>query len=331
MQILDHLSLCRRDVLIATVLLSVEMTLAPQAQAGWPDRTITIVIPFGPGGGADIAARMVAPQLSTALGVPVVVENRAGAGGNIGINYAARAKPDGYTFMTVSSVFVVNPSLYEKAGYDAEKDFEPVINIGASPNVLVVPAKSEAKSFKEFVAQAKTSGGKTNWASGAVGSTPFLAGEVVKARTGIDMVHIPYPGGGPATQAAVAGQIDMLAASIGTVLPLIQESILRPIAQTGKTRYADLADVPTLAEVGLEGADTDTHQAMYAPAGTPREIIERVEQEVRKIIMQPDVQEKFRKVGLAVIAEGPDAMKRRVAEEVAKYRNIIEKAGLKRL
>lgn len=320
-----------RNLLLGALLSVAALSFPASVQAAWPERAITIVIPFGPGGGADIAARMVASQLSTALGVPVVVENRAGAGGNIGINYAARAKPDGYTLMTVSSVFVVNPSLYEKAGYDAEKDFEPIINIGSSPNVLVVPAKSDIKTFQDFVAYAKANGGKTNWASGAVGSTPFLAGEVVKARAALDMVHIPYPGGGPAAQAAVAGQLDMLAASIGTVLPLIQEGVLRPIVQTGKTRYPDLPDVPTLEEVGLKDADTDTHQAMYAPAGTPRTIIERVEQEVRKIIMQPDIQEKFRKVGLSVVAEGSDAMKKRVSDEVVKYRSIIDAARLKRL
>src|SRR5215510_6550094 len=198
------------------------MSAASSARAAWPERTITLIACFPAGGGTDIAARLIAPPLGEALGTPVVVENRGGAGGSIGTGVAARAAPDGYTFLVCSSAFVVNPSLYAKTPYDPFKDFAPMMVLGASPNVLTVPGQSDIKTMPELIARAKANRGKLNWTSSGVGTTPYLAGELLQLRTGITMVHIPYQGAGPATTAALGGQVEMYTANLGSLQPLIQ-------------------------------------------------------------------------------------------------------------
>src|SRR5947209_9657078 len=192
--------------------------MAPRiAHAEYPDRQITLIVCFPAGGGTDIAARMINTLLGEALGKPVIIENRGGAGGSIGTAAAARATPDGYTLLVCSSAFVVNPSLYANVSYDPFKDFEPVMVLGASPNVFVVPAASPFHSMKELLANAKENPGKLNWTSPGAGTTPYLAGEVLKLRTGVDMIHIPFPGAGPATSAVIAGQVDLYTANLGSV------------------------------------------------------------------------------------------------------------------
>src|SRR5689334_746970 len=202
------------------------------ALAAWPERNITLIACFPAGGGTDIAARLIAPLLGDALGTPVIVENRGGAGGSIGTAVAARAAPDGYTFLICSSAFVVNPSLYAKITYDPFKDFTPIMVLGASPNVLTVPAQSDIKAMPELIARAKANPGKLNWTSSGVGTTPYLAGELLQLRTGIKMVHIPFQGAGPATTAALGGQVDMYTANLGSLQPQIQAGKIRAIAVT---------------------------------------------------------------------------------------------------
>lgn len=299
------------------------------AHAAWPERQVTIIVCFPAGGGTDTAMRMFHTQLSQALGQPVVIENRAGAGGNIGITAAARAKPDGYTFLGCSSAFVVNPSLYANATYDPFKDFEPVIVVGAAPNVIVVPKDSPIKTFQEFVDKAKANPGKLNYTSSGIGTTPYLGFELIKLRLGLDVVHIPYAGAGPATQAALAGQVDVYTANLGSLGALISAGSFRAIAQTGHERWVDLPDVPTLAEIGIKNAEADTFQAVYAPAGVPKPIIDRMVTEITKIIQQPDMKEKYLKSGLGVLAHGPEKFKARLAHEVPMYKEVIDKAGLK--
>jgi tripartite-type tricarboxylate transporter receptor subunit TctC len=320
----------RRVVLIALTAFAAA-TVSPSIAlcADWPTRTITIIVPFAAGGGSDLAARMIAQPLSEVLKVPVIVQNRGGGGGNIGIVAASRATPDGYTLLTVSTAFEVNASLYEKAGYDPIKDFIPLVNIGAAPDVLVVPAASRFKDFGEFIAYAKANPGKLNWAAPAVGTTPYLAVERLKFEMGIDMVHIPFAGAGPASQAALAGQLDMYAANIGSVLGQIKAGTLRPIAQTGSTRWPDLPNVPRLEDVGLRAFVSETHQSMYLPAGTPQEIVDRLAKEVQAILRRPELKERFLTTGLAVVNEGPSEFKTRVVDEVTMYKNIIDKIGLK--
>jgi len=288
-----------------------------------------MVVCFPAGGGTDIAARLVNTQLGEALGKPVIIENRGGAGGNIAIASVKRLPADGTTMLVCSSAFVVNPSLYASANYEPLKDFVPLMVIGASPNVFVVPAQSEIKSMKQFLEKAKAAGGKMNWTSSGVGTTPHLAGELIKLRTGIEMQHIPYPGAGPATNAALAGQVDLYTANIGSLQGQIDGGKLRPIAVTSQTRWAPLPDVPTLGEVGIKDAESDTFQGIFVLAGTPQPVIDRLAKELTAILSRPDIKEKFDKIGLPVVAEGPAQFRARVEREVPQYKEVIDKAGLR--
>jgi tripartite-type tricarboxylate transporter receptor subunit TctC len=304
--------------------------IAPtNARADYPERQITMIACFPAGGGTDIAARLINTQLGEALGKPVIVENRGGAGGSIGTAAVARAAPDGYTLLVCSSAFVVNPSLYANVTYDPFKDFVPIMVLGASPNAFVVPAQSPIKSMNELLAKAKANPGKLNWTSPGAGTTPYLAGEVLKLRTGVDMVHIPFAGAGPATTAVVAGQVDLYTANIGSLMGHIDGGKMRPVAVTSKARWPDLPDVPSLEELGIKDAVSDTFQAVYAPGGTPQPIIDRLAKEIAAILARPDVREKFAKAGLPVTAEPPDVFKARIAREVPMYKEIIDKANLR--
>jgi tripartite-type tricarboxylate transporter receptor subunit TctC len=319
----------RAASLAAAVVFAGGVLAQGSARAEWPERQVTLVACFPAGGGTDIAMRMFNTQLGQALGKPVIVENRGGAGGNIGTAVVARSAPDGYTLLGCSSAFVVNPSLYANVAYDPFKDFEPVTILGAAPNVLVVPAKSEIKTFQELVAKIKANQGKLNYTSSGIGTTPFLAAELIKLRLGLNIVHIPYAGAGPATQAALAGLVDMYAANLGSLGAQIAAGTLRPIAQTGKERWPDLPNVPTLDELGIKNAESDTFQSVLVPAGTPKPIIDRLYKEIKAIITTDEIKKKYWTSGLQVLAESPEQFKARIAKEVPMYKEVIDKAGLK--
>jgi tripartite-type tricarboxylate transporter receptor subunit TctC len=321
----------RLRLLMQRLLLAAVATLSatPFARADYPDRQITIIVCFPAGGGADIAARLIGTPLGEALGGTAIIENRGGAGGNIGITAAMRAPPDGYTLLVCSSAFVVNPSLYAQAAYDPFKDFEPIMTLGASPNVITVPAQSDIKTLPELIARAKANPGKLNWTSPGAGTTPYLAGEVIKLRTGITMEHIPFAGAGPATTAVLGGQVDMYSANIGSVSSLIEGGKVRPLAVTALKRWPELPDVPTLEELGIKDAVSDTFYGLYAPAGTPQPIIGRIVKELTAILARPDVKEKFAKAGMPVVSESPAVFRQRIAREVPMYKEIVDKAGLK--
>jgi tripartite-type tricarboxylate transporter receptor subunit TctC len=318
----------RRRMLLAALAAFVSLGAAT-AQTNYPERPITMVVCFPAGGGTDIAARLINTQLGEVLGKPVIVENRGGAGGTIGTAAVARASPDGYTLLSCSSAFVVNPSLYASAAYDPFKDFAPVMVLGASPNVFVLPEQSPLKSMPELLAKAKANPGKLNWTSPGAGTTPHLAGEVLKLRTGADMLHIPFTGAGPAMTAVLGGQVDLYTANLGSVAALIDSGKVRPIAVTASRRWRELPDVPTLEELGIKDAVSDTFQGIFAPAGTPQPIIDRLAKELTEILGRPDIREKFAKAGLPVVAEGPAAFRARIAREVPMYKEIIDKAGLR--
>jgi len=305
------------------------LAVTSAARAEWPERPITLIACFPPGGGTDIAARLIANPLSEALKVPVVVENRGGAGGNIGIATAKRAKPDGYTFLVCSSAFVVNPSLYANPPYNPNKDFAPVMVLGASPNALVTPAQSEFKTLADLIAKAKANPGKLNWTSPGAGTTPYLAGELLQLRAGIKMVHIPYQGAGPALTAALGGQVDMYTAALGSLQPMIEAGKLRALAVTSPKRWPDLPNLPTLEEQGIANATNDTFQAIFAPAGTPQPVIDRMVKELTAILARPELRDRYAKSGLPVTAEPPDVFKARMAREIPMYKEIVDKAGLK--
>lgn len=318
-----------RAIVASVGLLAFAAVAAAPARAEYPDRPITIVVCFPAGGGTDVATRMINVQLGEALGKPVIIENRGGAGGSIASAYVARANPDGYTLLGCSSAFVVNPSLFANVSYDPVKDFIPIMVFGASANVFVVPAQSKIKTMKEFLAEAKANPGKLNWTSPGAGTTPQLAGEILRMKTGIDIVHIPFAGAGPAMTAVLGGQVDMYTANYGSITGLLAGGKVRPIAVGAPRRLPDLPDVPTLEELGIKDSSTDNFQGLFAPAGTPQPVVDRLVKELSAVLARPDIKERYEKIGLPVTAEGPDAFRARIAREVPMYRDIIEKGGLK--
>ena len=324
------LSVLRKISLITATLMTAAVAFSlGSAHAEYPDRPVTIVACFPAGGGTDLAVRMMHVELGKALGQPVIIENRGGAGGSVGTGAVARATPDGYTLLSCSSAFVVNPSLYANVPYDPIKDFIPIMVIGASPNVFVVPAQSKIQTMRELIAEAKANPGKMNWTSPGVGTTPQLAGELLKLKLGLEMTHIPYTGAGPANNAVLAGLVDFYVANYGSLTGLLSSGKVRPVAVTSKRRWPDLPDVPTLDELGVKDAESDTFQGVLAPAGTPQPVIDRLAKEMSTILADPEMQAKYVKLGLPVVAEGPAAFKARIEREVPMYKEVIDKAGLK--
>ncbi|MFC7477103.1 Bug family tripartite tricarboxylate transporter substrate binding protein [Dankookia sp. GCM10030260] len=302
---------------------------AVRAQGSWPERPITLVCCFPPGGSTDISARLVAPGLAEILGRPVVVENKPGAGGNIGIGHVARAAADGYTLLCASSVFVVNASLYRNAPYDPYRDFAPVGTLGASPNLVCVRADSGITSLAQLIAMAKAQPDRFNYASPGIGTTPHLAGEVLKLRTGIQLQHVPFLGAGPAVQAILAGTTQVLIASQGGSVEAARASgQTLALAQTGAARSPDLPQVPTLGELGIADAVSETFNALYAPAGTPAPIVERLASAVLAVLARPEVAQRYRTAGVPVVPEGAEGLKARVAREVPLWREVIRQAKI---
>jgi tripartite-type tricarboxylate transporter receptor subunit TctC len=312
--------------LIACALL-LGVAVATDARAAWPERTITIVVPFPPGGPNDLLGRLLAAELAPKLGQSVIVENRAGAVGNIGIAYGARAAPDGYTLVVVTGVVVINPSV-TKTSYDPLKDFAPVAYLGAAPNAIITRPASGITSIADMVAKAKANPGKLNYASAGTGSVSQLAVELLKLRTDIDMTHVPFSGAAPSLQAAVAGTTDLASVSIAGLIGHIQSGTLKALAQTGEEKWIDLPDVPTMAEAGIPNAVVETSQVFLAPAGTPEPIVQRLAEETRQILAKPDIKEKMLKAGFMVKFEGPAELKARMIREVPMWKEIVERAGL---
>lgn len=327
-----HTRISRRAILSgAAALVSIPLVGSHAIAADYPNHNITIIVPFAAGGGSDLIARIMAQYLSEALKVSVIVENRGGAAGNIGMMAAARAAPDGYTMMTVSSAFVVNPNLYVKPAYDPLKDFIPLANVGAAPDVFTVPANSKYKTFKDFLDDVKANPGKINWASPGAGTTPYIVVEALAYKLGLKMVHVPFGGAGPAMQAALSGQLDMYSANIGSVLGQIQARTLRPLVQTGDEKWPDLAEVPRLSDLGIKDITSENHQSMYLPSGTPKEIVDRLAKEIHAILARQDVRDRIYKTGLEVVNEGPVEFKKRIEQEVAMYKELIDKSGIQKI
>jgi tripartite-type tricarboxylate transporter receptor subunit TctC len=297
-------------------------------RAAYPERPVTIVVPFVAGGGNDIVARILSEPLSQALGQPVVIENRGGAGGNIGFATVARAKPDGYTILMASSSFAINPSLYRRVPYHPINDFAPVADLVFFPNAIVVPSGSSADTISRFITAAKAKPGKMNYATPGNGTLPHLAVELLKLRAGLDITHVPYRGGGPAIQALIGGQIEVACIGMSAVLPQVRAGKLNVVAVTGQRRWHELPKVPTLVESGFSGLVAETWQGFLAPTGTPRPLIDRLAAELIRILQRPATREKFRNAGFGIVAQGPDALGTRIANERTKWREVIDKAKL---
>jgi tripartite-type tricarboxylate transporter receptor subunit TctC len=297
------------------------------ARAEWPERTITIVAHFAPGGSNDLLARLIASELGPALKQNVIVENRPGANGNIGLTYAAHAAPDGYTLVVASGVVEINPSI-RKSGYEM-KDFAPVAFLGASPNVILTRPASGITDVKDLIAKAKAEPGKITYASPGIGSVSQLAVELLELRTETRLIHVPFQGAAPAAQGAMAGTTDIGSVNIAGLIGFIQSGKLKPLVQTGEKRWPDLPDVPTMQEAGIPNAVVETTQMLLAPAGTPQRVIERLAKEVKTIMAKPDVRAKMLKASFAVQYEGPEELKARIAREVPMWKDLVDRAGIK--
>ena len=300
-----------------------------QAQA-YPTRAVKMVVPFPPGGSLDIAGRLIAQKLTDAWGQPVVVENKPGAGGNIGADFVAKSPPDGYTIlMGALSTHAVNPSLYKSMPYDAAKDFAPITLIAITPNVLVVNAASPVTSAKEFIAYAKANPGKLSFGSGSNGSAGHLAGELFKVETGTDAVHIPFKGGAPATQALLAGDTQFMFDNLANAMAQVKAGKLRALAVTTANRSPLAPDLPTMAEAGLPGFDISTWYGFFAPAGTPPAVVAKWSADVAKVLNAPDVRAKFVADGAEPTPNSPEQFAQFIAREQAKYARIVKASGAK--
>jgi tripartite-type tricarboxylate transporter receptor subunit TctC len=299
------------------------------AQPSFPSRAVTITVGFAPGGGTDTAARIVAQKLSQNIGQSVVVENRAGAGGNIAAQHIANATPDGYT-ISLSSVgpLSVSPSLYKNLPYDPKRDIAPITMGVVFPNVFVVHPRVPAKTLKEFVALAKAKPGELNYASSGVGGAGHLAGELFKQAAGIDMVHVPYKGGGPAMTDLLGGRVTMYPAVPSTALPHIQAGKVRALAVTGPSRVPTLPDVPTVAESGYPGFEAMNWYAFVAPAKTPPEILDYWNRELVKVLKDPAVHAALMRDGLEPMPGTREELARYIDRETGKWGKVVRDAKI---
>ncbi len=321
----------RMERILIGSLIALAAAAAPahaQAQA-YPQKTITMIVPFSPGGPTDIVARVLGEALSQSLGQQIIVENRPGAAGNIGMAAAARAKPDGYTLLLASTAIAVNTALFANLPYDPFKDFVPIAELVGAPNVLVVRADAGIKTLAELIERAKAKPGELNYSSPGAGTKSHLTAEQLKLRTGIDIVHVPYPGAGPAVHAVLGGTAQVGSVALAPAEPLIKSGRLTALAVTGRERWFSLPEVPTMIESGLPNFVSDTFQALFAPAGTPPDIVARLAKESLSALQQPKVRELMQKAGFEIIAGGPEQLATRVAEEVPSTKELVAKIGIK--
>jgi len=308
---------------IVTPLLLAACAQMAAAQA-WPSRPVRLIVPFPPGGGTDIIARPIAQKLSEKWGQPVVIDNRGGAGGNLGTKAAADASPDGYTLILgVLGTHAVNQSLYANPGFDSTKDFAAITLVANTPNILVVHPSVPANSVAELIALAKQKPGTLNYVSPGNGTPSHLATEIFKSMAGIDMTHVPYKGSGPAMADMLAGQTQVWIANAPVVLPHIKAGKLRALATTSATRPAMAADIPTLAEAGLKGYEADTWYGLFAPAKTPKPVLDKIHADVVAVLRSQEIRETFAAQGAEVVGNSSEEFTRKLADDVAKWKKVI--------
>ena len=309
------------------LLLALACADAAQAQS-YPTRPIRLVVPFGAGGGTDNLARIAEPLVSKALGQSIVIENRPGGGSVIGMDAVAKAAPDGYTLVMTDTSIAVNPSL-KPLPYDTLKDFEPVSLLASAPVILMAHPKVPAKTLPEFVALAKAQPGKFNYASGGNGASTHLGGELLKLVAGIDIVHVPYKGTGPAMNDLIGGHVDVMFSGISSAKPFMDAGTLRAYAVTGETRNAAVPDVPTFAEAGLGGVTASTYWGVLAPKGTPKEIVEKVSAAFAQAMKDPAIAARVGELGYLPIAGGPADYAENLRSEIEKWGKVVRSANIK--
>ena len=302
---------------------------ANAADAPYPSKAVRMIVPFAPGGPTDVIARVVAAKLSEAWNNQVVVDNRAGAGGNIGMGMAAGATPDGYTIAVVSSSYVVNPSLYAKIPYDPYKSFVPVTNIAASPNVFVAHPSVPAKTMQDLVSVTMKDGKKYSVATPGVGTTPDLSAELFKMTAKLDIVRVPFGGAGPAVASVIGNQVPLGCVAMPPATQHILGGRLRGLAVTSAKRSSALPDVPTMAESGFKGQEADTLQGVFVPAGTSKAIVNKIAADIKRLMAQAETKQRVQELGFDIVASTPEEFTAQVKSEIEKWGKVIKASGLK--
>ena len=295
----------------------------------YPARAVRVVVAYPAGGANDFHARLVAQKLTEAMGQQFVVENRAGAGGNLGFEHVARAVPDGYTLLMGAGSMTVAPSLYAKLGFDVLKDFAPISTVATVQNVTMLHPSVPARTVKELIALARAQPGRLNYASSGIGATPHLSAELLKTMAGIDIVHIPYKGDTPAYADLLGGQVDMMVSVIAGGIGHIRAGKLRAISVTGRKRTSVLPDVPTMHEAGLAGYEIESWFGLIAPAGTSREIVTTLNTQVARAVASADVRERFANAGSEAASNTPEQFAELMRANVTKFARIVKAAGAK--
>ena len=299
------------------------------AQERYPSKPLRIVVPFAPGGSTDIFARLLAERLGASLGQPMVVENRAGASGNIGAEAVAKAAPDGYTIlMATTGVMAINNALFKSMGYDAAKDLDPVVYAASITNVLIVASDSPLKSVAEIIAAAKQAPGKLTFASAGAGASTHMSAELFKTMAGLDLLHVPYKGSGPAMPDLISGRVSMMFENMPGAVSYIKSGKLRALAVTGLKRTSALPEVPTVAESGVAGYESLSWSGLAVPAGTPRDVIARLNREVNAILATPEMRQKFADQGAEPVGGPPEAFAEHVKREREKWGGVIRAANI---
>ncbi len=316
-----------RVLLAAMPWLIFSTTLAAQS-AAWPAKPIRWISPFAPGGGADITSRIIAQKLGPALNQQVLVDNRGGAGGNIGVDIAAKAPPDGYTLVlgTIGPI-AINVSLYKKLPFDPIKDLLPITQAANALNVLVVHPSLPAKTVKDVIAIAKARPGELSFGSSGPGATDHLAGELFKTLTGVNMVHVPYKGGAPAMLDLMAGQVQTVFSTVSTAIGAIKGGKVRAIAMTGDKRFELMPELPTIAQAGVPGFEVRNWYGVFAPAGTSKEIVTRLNSELVKVLQMPDVKSKLLESGIEALHSTPEQFATYIQSETRRWAKVVKDSG----
>jgi tripartite-type tricarboxylate transporter receptor subunit TctC len=294
----------------------------------YPTKPIRVIVPFAPGGGLEITTRLIGQKLTEKWGQNIVVDSRPGAATIIGSEIASKAAPDGYTLLMITTTFAINPGLYRKLPYDPHKDFAPITQLNSQPNVLVVHPASPVKSVSDLIAQARARPGALTFASPGAGSAPHLSAEMFKRMAGVDMIHVPYKGIPPAVTDVIGGRVNMLFTTTISAAPHVNAGKLRAVAITSAKRLPTMPDVPTVAE-SLPGYEAEAFQGMVAPAGVPRAIVETLAREIAAIVKSPEVTERFSRDGAVPVGSTPQQFAAFLKSEMAKWRKVIEEAGIK--
>ena len=304
--------------------------LAPFSAAAqsYPTRTVRLIVPFPPGGSNDVVGRMIAAQLSTRLDKAVIVENQGGAGGLIGTEMAARAAPDGYTLLLISVAYAFNPAIY-KLPYDPATAFAPVAMLGSGPVVIAVTSKLPVGSVRELVALAKEKPGELNYATAGVGSFQHLASELFKLQAGVNIVHVPFKGGGPAMMDVIAGNTQIAIGSLVQMLPQIKGGRLKALGVGSANRIPALPDLPTISETGVPGYEVTNWWGIVVPAATPRPIVERLNKELSAIVASPETRKRFETEGAEPLSMSPEEFSRFIAAETTKWGRVVKEAGIR--